>query len=254
MWRSRDLLLLLTRRELSGRYRQSLLGVGWAVIRPLISMVVFTLIFGKAGGFEDKVPIAYPVFAFLGLVPWLFFATSLTGVTASVVTGQSMLTKVYFPRLVLPLSAIAIGAVEMCIQLTIVAGMMLAFGIAPTSAAVLLPAFVLMAAVTAFAVGIWLTALNVKYRDVGQAIPFLVQVWMYCSPVIYPASMIPERWQWLYYLNPMAGVIVGFRWAAAGMTPPHWGSVGISFAVTLVLLVGGLAYFRKTENTFADVV
>ncbi|WP_171187024.1 ABC transporter permease [Alienimonas chondri] len=256
LWQFRDLLSLLTLRSIAVRYRQSVLGVGWAIVRPVVSVLIFTLIFGKAAGFEDDLPsgVAYPVFAFLGLVPWMFFAAALGGTVQSVVGGSDMLTKVYFPRLVLPLSNLGVAAVDLGIQIVLVALLMAWYRIVPTAAIVALPAFLLLTALAALAGGLSLTALNVKYRDVGQAVPFFVQAGMYLSPVIYPPTFIPEKWSALYYLNPMAGAIEGVRWSVLGTDPPQWGYVGLSVVTTLALLAGGLIYFKRTESTFADVI
>ena len=256
LWRYRDLLALLTTRNVAARYRQSVLGVGWAVVRPLISMTIFTLIFGMAMGVQDALApgIPYAVFAFCGLIPWMFFAAALAGTTDSVVGGQDMLTKVYFPRLVLPLSNLGVAAVDLAIQLVLLVGVLAWFRIWPGLTALALPAFLLLAAAAALAGGLWLTALNVKYRDVKYAVPFLVQAGMYLSPVIYPPTIIPEPWRPVYYLNPMAGAIEGVRWSLLGAAPPAWGYVGLSAAATVLLLVGGVMYFTRTERTFADII
>ena len=254
LWRFRDLLSLLVLRNVAVQYRQSVLGVAWAVVRPVVNVLIFTLIFGRAAGFAEGLDVPYPVFAFLGLVPWNFFASALTGTVQSVVGGQAMFTKVYFPRLVLPLSTMGVATVDLLVQLVLVTALMVWYGIVPAAAVVALPAFLLLTATAALAGGLWLTALNVKYRDVGQAVPFFVQAGMYLSPVIYPPSFIPERWSLLYYLNPMAGAIEGVRWSVLGTDPPQWGYVALSVAVTLVLLVGGLIFFQRTESTFADVI
>ena len=254
LWRFRDLLALLTTRNIAARYRQSVLGIGWAVVRPVVSVAIFTFVFGTAMGVEEELTVPYPVFALLGLVPWGFFSAALLGTTQSVVGGQNMLTKVYFPRLVLPLSNLGVAAVDTAIQLALVALMMAWYGIAPDVTLLALPAFLLLTALAALAGGLWLTAMNVKYRDVGQAVPFLVQAGMFLSPVIYPPKFIPPEVTWLYYLNPMAGAIEGVRWSVLGTDPPHWGYVGLSAATTLALLCGGLMYFNRTERTFADVI
>jgi lipopolysaccharide transport system permease protein len=254
LWRYRDLLSLLTLRGVAVRYRQSVLGVGWAIVRPVVNVLIFTLIFGRAAGFEEDVEVPYPVFALLGLVPWGFFAAALGSTTQSVVGGAGMLTKVYFPRLVLPLSNLGVAAMDLTIQLVLVAAMMAWYRIVPTVAALALPGFLMLTALAALAGGLWLTALNVKYRDVGQAVPFFIQAGMYLSPVIYPPTFIPDEWAALYYLNPMAGAIEGVRWSVLGTAPPDWGLVGLSTLATLALLVGGLIYFQRTESTFADVI
>lgn len=256
LWRYRDLLVLLTSRNVAARYRQSVLGIGWAVVRPLISMAIFTLIFGKAVGLEDQLPagVPYAAFAFCGLVPWMFFSAALSGATDSVVTNQGLLTKVYFPRIVLPLSNLGVAGVDLAIQLVLLVGVLAIYRFAPGPEALALPAFLLLAAAAALAGGLWLTALNVKYRDVKYAVPFMIQAGIYLSPVIYPPTIIPAEYRLLYYLNPMAGAIEGVRWSVLGTDPPHWGYVGLSVVTTLALLVGGLVYFKRTESTFADVI
>jgi lipopolysaccharide transport system permease protein len=252
IWQYRDLLQLLVWREISTRYRQSMLGIGWAVFRPLISAMIFTLVFSMM--VKVKTDIPYPVFVFSALIPWMYFASCLAAVTNSVSAAQAVLTKVYFPRTILPIAAIGPGLVEVLIQLVILALFMAWYGFAPTWRIVMLPGFIALAVLTAFGVGIWLTALNVKYRDVGMAVPFLVQIWMYLCPIVYPITMVPERFQALYSLNPMVGVIEGFRWSILGTASPHWLAIGCSMAVVLVMLITGLYFFRRVESRFADVI
>jgi lipopolysaccharide transport system permease protein len=255
LWRYRDMLVMLTTRDIAARYRQSVLGIGWAVVRPLVSMAIFTVIFGRVAGLDEKTGgVPYPLFAFAALIPWMYFATCLTEASASVVANGDMLSKVYFPRLVLPLSKIGAATVDFLIQAVVLAALMAIYRTAPTVNAIYLPVFLVLAVASAFAAGLWLTALNVRYRDIGHALPFLTQVVMYLSPIIYPASLIPERWQPLYFLNPMAGVIEGSRWALFGTPAPDPGLVGLSAAVTGVLLVSGLFFFARTEQTFADII
>ncbi len=249
------MLWMLSTRDIAVRYRQSLLGIGWAVVRPLVSMAIFTVIFGRIAGLAETTGgVPYALFAFAGLIPWMYFSTCLSDATTSVVAGGDMLTKVYFPRLVLPLSKIAAATVDFAIQLVVLAVLMAVYRVVPTAGLALLPAFVLLAVVTAFAAGLWLTALNVRYRDIGHALPFLTQALMYLCPIIYPATLVPERWRPLYFLNPMAGVIEGFRWAILDTPAPNATLVGLSSVVTLALLVGGLFFFARTEQTFADVI
>ncbi len=253
LWRYRDLLSLLVLRDITAKYRQSLVGIGWVVLKPVASMLIFTLIFGRVAKLpSDGIP--YPVFSFAALLPWMYFAAALTAASASVVGGSTILTKVYFPRLVFPLTGVITGYVDLAIQMVVLAGLMAWYGVAPTWAVVLVPAFLLLASATALAMGLWLTALNVRYRDVGHAVPFLVQAWMWMSPIVYSSSMIPEKWRPLYGLNPMVGVIEGFRWAMLGKAAPDWTMMGVSATVVLVLLVSGMYYFRKMETTFADII
>jgi len=252
IWQYRDLLQLLVWRDISAKYRQSVLGLAWAVFRPLISALIFTLVFSILVKVETEVP--YPIFAFSALIPWLYFSSSLAAVTSSVTGAQSLLTKVYFPRTVLPLAALGAGLVEVLIQLLIMGLFMAWYGYFPSWRIATLPAFIVLAVVTAFAFGIWLTALNVKYRDVGMAVPFFIQIWMYLCPIVYPITLIPEKLQALYSLNPMVGVVEGFRWSLLGTGTPHWTAIMISIGVVLSLLFSGLFYFRRVESRFADII
>ncbi|MEQ9409395.1 MAG: ABC transporter permease [Fuerstiella sp.] len=252
VWRYRDLLVLLAWRDISARFRQSLVGYGWAILKPLLSALIYTLIFSVFVRIRTEVP--YPIFAFAALIPWMYFAASLSGVTGSVVGGGSLLTKVYFPRLVLPLASVMVGLVELLLQLLVIAGLMAWYRYVPGWPLLCLPMFIALTILTALAFGIWLTALNVRYRDVGMAVPFLIQIWMYLCPIVYPISLVPEKWRSLYAVNPMVGVIEGFRWSLLGTEAPNWQMMGISFGVLCLLLFAGLVYFRRVETTFADVI
>ncbi len=253
VWRYRDLFTLLVRRDLVARYRQSVAGVGWVLIRPLVSVAIFTFIFGRV----VKVPTdgsPYALFAFCGLLPWMYFAGTVGAATQSVTGSSHLISKVYFPRVILPLVSVVTGMLEMGIQFLALLGLMAWYGVGPGSAFALAPVFALLAGVTALAIGLWLTALNVKYRDVGQAVPFLVQAWMWLCPIIYPSSAIPEHLRAIYALNPMVGVIEGFRWSVLGAAAPDWTVLAVSATVTLLLLASGLVYFRRTEIRFADII
>lgn len=253
LWDYRELLYFLTWRDIKVRYKQTALGAAWAVIQPFFMMVVFSLFFGKLAGVpSDGIP--YPVFAFCGLLPWQLFAHALTESSNSLVGNQNLITKVYFPRLVVPIAAVLGGVVDFAIAFVILLAMMFYFGIVPGWAIVTLPLFIVLAITTALAVGLWLSALNVKYRDVRYTINFLVQFWLFATPVAYPSSLIPVQWRWAYGLNPMAGVVEGFRWALLGKTDPPGALLAVSIAVVVLLLMGGLYYFRKMEQEFADVV
>jgi lipopolysaccharide transport system permease protein len=255
LWRYRDLLWLLAQRNVAALYRMSVLGVAWAVFRPVLMAAIFTLVFGFVLGLNNETDgIPYPLFAFAGLVPWTYFAASLANATNSVVGAQDMLTKVYFPRLVLPIASLAAAVVEVVIQCVILAALMIAYRIAPGPQIALLPACLALATAAALAGGIWLTALNVRYRDVHFILPFLTQALMYLCPIIYPAHQIPAAWRSVYFLNPMAGVVEGFRWSLFGVGAPDWTMFGISSATTLLVLVTGLFYFSRTEQSFADVI
>ena len=252
VWKFRDLLILLIWRDVSVRYRQSVLGIGWAVFRPLVSTLIFTLVFSYLVRVQTEVP--YPVFAFTAMIPWLYFSNALAGVTSSVASNQGVLTKVYFPRMILPLASLGAGLVDIGIQLLIFVLFMLYYQIAPSLLMLALPGFVLLALLTALGFGVWLTALNVKYRDIGMGVPFLIQIWMYLCPIVYPITLVPERFRTFYALNPMVGVIEGFRWSLLGTASPDWQAIGVSVIAMLVILVGGLYYFRRSEAWFADVI
>jgi len=253
LWEYRELLYFLVWRDIKVRYKQTILGAAWAIIQPLSTMVVFTLIFGKFANIpSDGFP--YEVFSFTALLPWNLFAGALTRGTTSVAGSANLVSKVYFPRLILPISAVVSGIVDFVISFVILLGMMAWFHIFPSWLILTLPGFILLAILTALAISLWLCSLNVKYRDVGYTVPFLVQMWMYASPVAYPVSIVRAEWRWLYSLNPMAGVIEGFRWAVLGKASPDFGVMAISTGIMCVLLYFGMVYFRHTESTFADIV
>jgi lipopolysaccharide transport system permease protein len=253
LWSFRELLFFLTWRDVKVRYKQTVLGVAWAILQPALTMAVFTVFFGRLA----KVPsdgIAYPVFVYCGLVPWQLFAFSLSESSNSLIANQNLIKKVYFPRLIIPISACLAGIVDFTISAVVVGILMATHGIVPGSAAIFLPLFVLLALLTALSVGIWLAALNVKYRDVRYTIGFLSQFWLFATPVAYPASLVPERFRWFMGLNPMAGVVEGFRWSLLGTGRPPTALLLVSGAVVLFLLLAGMLYFRRMEETFADVV
>jgi lipopolysaccharide transport system permease protein len=252
MWRYRELLYFLVWRDIKVRYKQTALGVLWVLLQPLLTTIVFTLLFG----IMLKVPSGgapYPVFALAGLLPWQYFANSLSRSSTNLVENANLITKVYFPRLVIPLSGVLSGLVDFGVGFVIMVGLMLVYRITPTPAVVLLPGFMLLAIAAALGTGLWLSALNVRFRDVKQLVPFLVQIWMYLTPVIYPVSMVPKPLRPLLALNPMTGVVEGFRWALLGEQPPS-GLIFVSIAITLTVLVSGAFYFRSTERTFADII
>ncbi|MDA8238926.1 MAG: ABC transporter permease [Nitrospiraceae bacterium] len=253
IWAYRELLGMLAWRDVSVRYKQSVAGIGWAVFQPLMTMVIFTIIFGKFAKLpSDGLP--YPVFAYCALLPWNYFSQSLTGSSDSIVGSSYLITKVYFPRLILPLGKVTSGLIDFGVAFVILLGMMAWYGIAPTAGILLLPVFMLVAMLTALGVGLWFTALNVKYRDVRFIVPYIAQFWLFASPVAYSTSLVPEKWRWLYGLNPMVGVIEGFRWALLGKAVPDFGMMLASFGAVCLVLVTGLYYFRKMEETFADNV
>lgn len=253
LWQYRELLFFLAWRDIKVRYKQTALGAAWAVIQPLFTMLVFTLFFGRLA----KVPsdgIPYPLFSYTALLPWQLFAYALTESSNSVVANERLITKVYFPRLVVPLASILSGLVDFFIAFTLVIGMMVWYGVRPTWAVLTLPFFVIFTMMTALGVGLWLSALNVQYRDVRYTLTFIVQFWLIASPVAYSSTLVPARWRPFYGLNPMAGVIEGFRWALLGKAQAPGAMLWVSVMVVVVVLVGGLYYYRRMEKTFADVV
>src|SRR5258708_2716861 len=253
VWMYRELLYFFVWRDLKVRYKQTVIGVAWVVLQPLMSMGVFTIFFGRLAKLpSDGLP--YPVFYFAALAPWTYFSTALTTATNVVVENQRVITKVYFPRLILPLSSVMSGLVDFGIAFVVLAALVLGYGLRPGWHAVWLPFLLLLAVATALGVGLWLSALNALYRDVKYVTPFLVQFWMLASPVAYPSSLVPSKWRWLYGLNPMAGVIEGFLWALTGHVQPPGELLLRSAAAVVVLLVGGLLFFQRMEGTIADLV
>jgi homopolymeric O-antigen transport system permease protein len=249
----RELLLFLVWRDLKVRYKQTVIGVAWVVLQPLMSMGVFTLFFGRLAKLpSDGLP--YPVFYFAALAPWTYFSTALTTVTNVVVENQRVITKVYFPRLILPLSSVLSGLVDFGIAFVALVALVLGYGLRPGLHALMLPFLLLLAVATALGIGLWLSALNALYRDVKYVTPFLVQFWMLASPVAYPSSLVPAKWRWLYGLNPMAGVIEGFRWALTGHGQAPGALLLASAGAVVVLLVGGMLFFQRMEGTVADLV
>ncbi len=254
LWRYRELVYFLIWRDVKVRYKQTLLGAAWAILRPFLSMVIFTVVFaGLANLDTDGAPP--PVFYFSGLLPWMLFQDGVVKAGNSLVTGSSLITKVYFPRIAIPLASVLAGVVDFALAFIVLIGMMIYYGVRPTEAIWTLPLFVLLALVTSLGVGLWLSALNVQYRDVGYVTPFLLQAWMFASPVVYSATLIPEGWARIAFgLNPMAGVVQGFRWAILGVGEPPSGLIILSILVAIFLLISGMLYFKRMERTFADVV
>jgi lipopolysaccharide transport system permease protein len=253
IWEYRELLYFLIWRDIKVRYKQTALGATWAIIQPLMTMVVFSLFFGRLAKIpSDGVP--YPIFSFAALVPWTFFANGLTASSNSIVGSSHLITKVYFPRLVAPLASVLPGVVDFALAFVILLGMMLFYGIVPGLAILWLPLFLLLALVTALGIGLWLSALNVEYRDVRFLVPFLTQIWLFATPIAYPSSLLPEPWRTIYGLNPMVGVVEGFRWALLGTNQAPGPMILVSTAAALLILVSGAFYFRRMERTFADIV
>jgi lipopolysaccharide transport system permease protein len=253
LWAYRELLYFFVWREIKIRYKQTAIGAAWAVLQPFLTMLVFSLFFGKLAHISSE-GLPYPIFYYSALLPWMYFASSLQNATSTIVDNQRVITKVYFPRIALPLSAVLSGLVDFGISFLLFVVMMMYYHIRPTLALLWLPAFLLLAMLTALGVGLWLSAMNAIYRDVRYVVPFLINFWMLASPVGYGSSIIPEKWRWLYGLNPMAGVIEGFRWSLAGHSMPPGHLLIASTAVVLAVLAGGIAYFQKMETTVADVV
>ena len=253
LWRYRGLLFFLVWREIKVRYAQTVLGAAWAILQPLLTTVVFTVIFGRFARLpSDGVP--YPLFSLAALVPWTYFNTAVSGASNSLTANTSLVTKVYFPRLVIPGAAVLAALLDLAVSIVALLVLMLFYHAAPRPAAVaLVPVSVLMMLLTAAGMGFWLAALNIQYRDVKYVVPFLLQLWMFASPVVYPLSLVPDRYRLAYSLNPLAGAIAGFRSALLGAGGPTGGEFGVSLGVACLIFVGGAAYFRRTERVFADV-
>lgn len=252
-WNYRQLLYFLTWRDIKVRYKQTMLGASWAIIQPFFSMVVFSLFFGRLA----KIPsdgIPYPLFSYAALVPWTFFANGLNESTNSLVSSSNLIKKIYFPRLVIPIASVISGLVDFFLAFSVLIFMMLFYGFTPSINILYLPLLLLLAMITSIGVGLWLTALNVQYRDIRYMVPFLIQIWMFATPIVYSSSMLQEPWKTIYGVNPMAGVIEGFRWALLKTDSAPGSILIVSIIVSLLILVSGLFYFRKMEKTFADVV
>lgn len=253
VWDYRELLYFLVWRDVKVRYKQTLIGAGWAIFQPAMTMAIFTVVFGNLA----KIPsdgLPYAVFAYTALLPWTYFAQALSRSGTGLVSNANLITKVYFPRLIIPLADVITPAVDFLFAFLLLLGMVAWFGISPSWGLLALPLFLFQAMTTALAIGLWLSPLNAKYRDVGHTIPFLTQFWMFASPVVYPVSLIPESWRLIYGLNPMVGVIEGFRWGLLGKENPDFSLMLVSVVVVLLLLVGGVIFFKRMERTLADVI
>ena len=253
LWRFRELLYFLTWRDVKVRYKQTVIGVFWAVLQPFLTMVIFTILFGRLAKISsDNIP--YPVFSYSGLLPWTFFASAINLAGLSLVSNANMIAKIYFPRLLMPAAAVLAATLDFCIAFIVLLVMMLYYGITPGLATFALPLFLALAIFTALGISLWLAALNVKYRDIRYVIPFLTQVWMFLTPVLYPSSMIPPKWRLIYGINPMSGVVEGFRWSLLGTEKAPGAMILVSVGVVVLLFVGGIFYFRRMESQFADVI
>jgi lipopolysaccharide transport system permease protein len=253
LWRYRELLYFLTWRDVKVRYKQTVIGAAWAILQPVLTMVVFSLFFGRLAGIPSE-GIPYPIFSYCGLLPWTLFAQGMGQASASLVNSSGLVTKVYFPRLIIPLSAVLVGVVDFALAFLVLLGLMVYYGIYPGVSIVWLPAFLTLALVTSLGAGLWLSALNVQYRDVRYTVPFLTQIWLFATPVIYPSTLLHGPWRVLLGLNPMTAVVEGFRWSLLRVGSPPTGMFSASFAAAFLLLVSGALYFRRVERVFADVV
>jgi lipopolysaccharide transport system permease protein len=253
LWHYRELLGALVWRDVAVRYKQTSIGVAWAILQPFLTMVVFTFVFGRFADFPSN-NVPYPIFTYSALLPWTYFASSVALASGSLVSSRALVTKVYFPRVLMPLAGVTVPIVDFLLASIVLFGMMVWFSIWPSWAIVLAPFFLLMAYVAALGVSLLLSAVNVRYRDVPYAIPFVMQIWLYLSGVVYAITALPEKWQWLLALNPMTAVIAGFQWGVLGTEPPHLGKTLVSIASTLLFIVVGLWYFRRSEPRFADQI
>ena len=252
LWDFRELIYFFVWRDIKIRYKQTAIGAAWAVLQPFLMMLVFSIFFGKLANIgSDGLP--YPIFYYSALLPWMYFAAALQNSTNAIVENQRLITKVYFPRLALPLSSVLSGLVDFAVSFLMFVALMIYYGIRPTPALLWFPAFLLLAVLLALGAGLWLSAMNAIYRDVRYVLPFLVQFWLFASPVVYPSSRVPLKWRWLYGLNPMAGVIEGFRWSLTGRGNPPGRVIVVSSVVVAIMLVSGVAYFQTMETTMADV-
>jgi lipopolysaccharide transport system permease protein len=252
LWKYRELLYFLTWRDIKVRYKQTVLGASWAILQPLLTMVVFSIIFGQLAKLPSE-GIPYPIFTFTGLLPWQLFAFALTNSSNSLVGSQNLVSKIYFPRLVIPIASVLPGLVDFAISFVVLLAMMVFYRIPLTVRVLALPVFLALALASAIAVGLWLSAMNVRYRDIRYVVPFLTLFWQYATPVAYSSSLIPTKWRLLYGLNPMTGVVEGFRWALLG-TGDVGGLLWVSVIIIILLLVSGLVYFKRMETSFADVI
>lgn len=253
LWRFRELAWVLAARDVRVRYKQTLLGVVWVILQPVAAAVIFTIVFGRLASLPSE-DLPYAVFVYSGLVLWVYFAGALTSVAQSLVQNRDLVTKTYFPAVIAPVAMTLPGLVDLLVSLAVVAVVIAVYGVAPTLAVVLLPLWILACVLVVLAAGLWLSALNVQFRDVRHTLTFLIQVWLFASPVVYASSLAEDGWQYVYALNPMATILDGFRWSLVDGPPPTLGEVAISAAVTAVVLVGGLVYFLRAERRFADLI
>lgn len=253
VWRFRELLTVLVMRDLQVLYKQALLGAGWAILQPVFAVIIFSIIFG----YIVKMPsegVPYPLFAFAGVLPWTYFAEAVRRSGVGLVTDAELVRKIYFPRLIMPLANVVSPLVDFCIAFCVLLVVMLFYGIMPNGKMLLIPFLMVITAMLALSIGLWLAPINVRFRDIKHTLPFMIQIWMYATPIVYPLSIVPKEWQMLYSLNPMVGVIEGFRWAVFDKGEPNFMALGMSAIIIVVLMAGGLIFFRRMERTFADVI
>ena len=253
LWLYRELIYFLTWRDLKVRYKQTVLGAGWAILQPVLSMIVFSIFFGSLLNVPSE-GVPYPIFSYAALLPWGVFAKALNDTGRSLVSNRAMLTKIYFPRMVIPLASVFSSLADFLIAFIVMLGLMLYYRIAPTSNIWTLPLFLLLAVITALGVGLWLSAMNVLYRDIGYMIPYITQLWFYLTPIVYSSGEVPEEWRFFYALNPMVGVVEGFRWALLGTADAPDPMIAVSATISVVIFISGMFYFRRMERTFADMV
>ncbi len=253
VWRYRELFIVLMMRDIQVLYKQALLGAGWAILQPVFAVVIFTIVFGYFANMPSN-GIPYPVFAFAGVLPWTYFAEAVRRSGTGLVTDAELVRKVYFPRLVMPLANVVSPLLDFAIAFVVLLILMAFYGMAPSLKMLVVVPLMMVAALLALSIGLWLGPINVRFRDIKHTLPFMLQIWMYASPIVYPLSMVPEQWQGLYALNPMVGVIEGFRWAVFDQGAPNFGALAISGVMIALLMVGGLIFFRRAERTFADVI
>lgn len=254
VWRNRELLYFLAWRDIKVRYKQTVLGMLWAILQPVLTMAVFAIFFGRLAGIDQKISVPYPLFAFCALLPWQLFAFAIGQSTNSLVSNERLITKVYFPRIIIPMSSVFAGLSDFTVSFFVLALLLCVYGIMPSAAVLFIIPLIVLAILTALGVGVWLSALNVKYRDVRYTVPFLTQLWLFVTPIAYPSSLVPEKWRIVYAINPMAGVVEGFRWSLLGSGNPPGIMLLVSTLAAMAILLSGMYYFRRVERTFADVV
>ncbi|MBL8536038.1 MAG: ABC transporter permease [Hyphomonadaceae bacterium] len=253
VWRYRELLIVLTMRDIQVLYKQAALGAAWAIIQPLFAVAIFTIVFGIFARMPSE-GVPYPLYAFAAYLPWFYFSEAIRRAGLGLVSDAELVRKVYFPRLIMPLANVISPLIDFCIAFAVLVVLMAFFGFAPSWRMVFIPPLMIVALLLALSVGLWLGPINVRFRDIKHTLPFMIQLWMYASPIVYPLTLVPEAWRWLYSLNPMVGVIEGFRWAVFGLGELNVGALAISAAAIIVLLAAGLVFFRRMERTFADVI